>query len=252
MKEEIVDGYVFEKVKPYKNIVCWVCKNKNCNVRLHTEGETYEKSTGSQLYALNHNYNYEVQFSNEIDASVSIFTFESAKSAYYSSLRKLTEFYQTKPLKDTIICNLRSFDILQDEPFPFTLNKDLCKTADGNLLIFLTNLFEHNEILLADKTFIRSLMLENYSINMDGTFKSCPRTFYQPYIIHVVESSQFFPVFYCFLKKKTQQHIVPQSLFDPTYVLRDVILTSDKLFGSVLMMMDFKIFRLRTKPFKDI
>ncbi|KAF1740874.1 hypothetical protein MXB_3769 [Myxobolus squamalis] len=67
---QVVDDYVFEQVKPYKNFVYWVWKNENCNVSLHTEGE------------------YELQFKNEINASASISPFKSAKSEYDSSLTK--------------------------------------------------------------------------------------------------------------------------------------------------------------------
>ncbi|KAF1741250.1 LOW QUALITY PROTEIN: hypothetical protein MXB_227 [Myxobolus squamalis] len=70
---------VFKKVKLYKNHVYWVFKNVNCNVRLHTEGETYKKSIGSHLYVLNNHHKYEVQFKKKSNASVSIASFESAK-----------------------------------------------------------------------------------------------------------------------------------------------------------------------------
>ncbi|KAF1741535.1 hypothetical protein MXB_3861 [Myxobolus squamalis] len=64
----------------------------------------------------------------------------------------------------------KEFPAIQDEKFPFTLNEDLCKAVDGNLFILINNLVEHNKIVFDDMAFIRWLILENCSINMDGNF----------------------------------------------------------------------------------
>lgn len=214
----LVDGFRFKKSKTYKGLTYWNCQKENCNVKLHTEGEVFKLIKGTHAHDLREDLEFEVKLKDEINSYVASSPFSSAKAIYDTSLRKMNFILQDHPLKDAIICNLQNFDsikssiyrkktelnpALSENNLPFNLNEELCKTVDGNQFVFLNNLNSHNEIVFADLEFIKRLNLYRCAIHMDGTFKSCPRTFYQLYIIHVVERGQSFPVFFCFLKQKT-------------------------------------------------
>ncbi|KAF1741249.1 LOW QUALITY PROTEIN: hypothetical protein MXB_226 [Myxobolus squamalis] len=85
----------------------------------------------------------------------------------------MNRIIQDNALKYDIICNLQNFEctkftvytkkneqylVLKDEQFTFTLNEDLCKTAEGNSFIVLNNL--HNEIVFSDMAFIWRLTVK--------------------------------------------------------------------------------------------
>ncbi|KAF1743417.1 hypothetical protein MXB_5179 [Myxobolus squamalis] len=67
-----------------------------------------------------------------------------------------------------------------------------CKTTLGNLFKYNNNLVEHKEIVFPDMAYIRIVTLQNYKINIDYTFKSCPKALYQLCIMHAVERDQSF------------------------------------------------------------
>lgn len=132
----------------------------------------------------------------------------------------MNSMLQNNPDKENILTNLQNFESMKSAIYrkkhatypavtntriPFVLNEDLCKTLDGNTFIFLNNLGEHDEIIFADITFIEKCNLNNLSLHMDGTFKSCPTTFYQLYVIQIIQGEHSFPIFYCFLSNKPLQ-----------------------------------------------
>ncbi|KAF1741069.1 hypothetical protein MXB_3599, partial [Myxobolus squamalis] len=77
---------------------------------LYTQGETHKTSIILHLRVLNNYFKDEVRVKNKINTSVSISIFESAKSVYDLSLRKLNRIGQENPLKYDKICNVQCFD----------------------------------------------------------------------------------------------------------------------------------------------
>ncbi|KAF0701804.1 MULE domain-containing protein [Aphis craccivora] len=81
------------------------------------------------------------------------------------------------------------------------LDKIGIKTLTGENFLF-HNDTASNIVILTCNTNL-NILKNSRSIYVDGTFKCCPKFFYQMFTIHVLHNGYYLPLIYCFLPNKT-------------------------------------------------
>jgi len=81
------------------------------------------------------------------------------------------------------------------------LDKIGIKTLTGENFLF-HNDTASNIVILTCNTNL-NILKNSRSIYVDGTFKCCPKFFYQMFTIHVLNNGYYLPLIYCFLPNKT-------------------------------------------------
>lgn len=103
-----------------------------------------------------------------------------------------------------------------------SLDKINITTLAGENFLFFNDKASNIVILTCNTNL--NILKENRCIYVDGTFKYCPKFFYQMFTIHVLHNGHYLPLIYCFLPDKTSvtygkafsalcDHLNPQVVF---------------------------------------
>ena len=84
-----------------------------------------------------------------------------------------------------------------------TLTGDWANMLGGQPFVLAESGAEEKIILLGTQSNLHHLA-EAECLYVDGTFKTCPRLFYQIFSIHIIKYSQTFPMVYALLPNKQQ------------------------------------------------
>lgn len=151
---------------------------------------------------------------NALDELIDIFNevnndnYEHNKLMYGKDIAKRAKLeYKTMQLtllraRDKIIPkqpHIRSKIIISD---------DYLKTLDGKPFLLAEEGFEHKIIIFSTIEFLRKAG-DGRKLMMDGTFKACPKLFYQLYVIHTMEdyggsAKKIIPLIYILMPDKSQ------------------------------------------------
>ncbi|XP_053202906.1 uncharacterized protein LOC128387687 [Panonychus citri] len=205
--------YVYRKKSSYGTTSYWTCETKLCKVRgkLHdgkftiNSDHIHEPDKAKVIQRHQHNIIKEKVIENPTETGLNIYT---------SSTQSLRDKLNTSD--DQIASAIKPFISVQPTISRSKLSmvpKLPASREEINLPNDMKVLPNGQNFLIADegegdrilvfgsfKSFQRLAEADN--IYMDGTFKSCPKLFYQIYTIHVMINKLMVPVIYCLLPDK--------------------------------------------------
>lgn len=217
-KTLVVGNFLFKKIKGNAESRCyWRCKMSSCHVRVTTVNNAVINLQGEHMHTNDMQEILKIRLKNLIKEKLILEPYMSSLNLFSHGRQALCEGCNFDP---NIVSMLPSFDSVKSSIYRW--KSELSPTGiilnvedlDPNFFILNNgvNFLLHWEfggdiiIVLGDTEYIRKFSsTREFSLVMDGTFKSSSTSFYQIYIIHGCFNDQSFPLLYCFMNGKTER-----------------------------------------------